>query len=733
MSEKVLGLSPSSSSPSSNTSIPASSSKPNSPLHSSSPPGVSQHNFTSYTSPSSRDKFSPSSTNSTSFFTPPTSSDHQTPSSTLLNSWSSKPLGSHNFRNSTNHNSSNSSSSFSGAISTSFDTLTTTKSKSLSLTESCDNINKSKRKREEWTHVNNIVDDNNSTSGVKRYIKVNNRQAKRLMREQKSKRCIVKIGQKIENQLPVSELINLRENRRVNLVNLTETVSPINRKLSLFCSSSSSSSSKGNIYNSNTSSHTPPPTRQTISGSDPKRVFESSKYIKVGGGSSSTQYSDQTHHTTTGYDENHASSRKVKPNRYIGPKSRRGSRSSDYGERIAQNKGSNNNLDKEMTAEDKYDALVGRASLPKANSGEDTPNSQRSTSAAHQQFYQKCENGKDVMPDTFSVDKHDERSLSNKERERIAREIDYFSDRSTDVRDRSYKPTVSDCKTSTVNTGSPSNIRGNEDSHKLGTLREKLDHFINPLKIGNLSSLKQSSSNHWGSHPTSERKSLEKSIEKLKFPSSRENSNEGSITKSNLCSIRPENSPSLSSVSSSHLTSPTLAAAAAIAASSGANNSLNPATSSYTPSFQTIRSTTRPSSAFPETRTSSLSPPSSPKSSALTNTTSLTDAINDPTNSNMMDCGQQPSIVATYSLKSFEDAPEGENLREDNGWTLQPISPPNNERIDDSYSRTSLHQRFFPQKYEEQNPNTTDCESTNNDHRINEAGGVGDYGKENKQ
>ena len=727
MSEKVLGLSPSSSSPSSNTSIPASSSKPNSPLHSSSPPAISQHNFPSYTSPSSRDKFSPSSTNSTSFFTPLTSSDHQQPSPTLLNSWSSKPLGSHNFRNSANHNSSNSSS---GAISTS---LITTNSKS-SLTESCDNINKSKRKREEWTHVNNIVDDNNShhNSGVKRYIKVNNRQAKRLMREQKNKRCIVKIGQKIENQLPVSELINLRENRRVNLVNLAETVSPLNRKLSLFCSSSSGtdSSSKGNIYNSHILPHTSPPTRPTISDSDPKRVFESEKYIKVGGGSSSTRYSDQTHHNTTSYDENHASSRKNKPNRYIGPKSRRGSRGSECRERIAQNKASNNNLDTEMTAEDKYDALVGRTSLSKAKSGGDTSNNQRSASTSHQQFYQNYENGKDVMPQTYSADNNDVRSLSNKEKERIAREIDYFSDRSTDVKDRGYKQKVSDSRTSTVNTGgSPSNIKGNDDIHKLGNLKEKLDHFINPLK--HLPPLKQSSSNNWGSHLSSDRKSLEKSIEKLKFPNSRENCNEGSITKSNPCSIRPENPPSSSSVSSSHLSSPTLAAAAAIAASSGANNSLNSSISSYTPSFQTIRSTPRISPAFLETKTSLLSSPSSPKSSTITNSMSLADAINEPIESNMMDCGRQPSIVATYSLKSFEDAPEGENLRDDNGWSLQPISPPINDSIDESCSRTSLHQRFFPQKYEERNANITESESMNNNHRINEAGGVETYGIKN--
>ena len=109
MSGKVLSLSPSSSSPSSNTSIPASSSKPNSPLNASSPSTGSQNNFTGYSSPSSRDKFSPTSVSS-SFFSS-SSPSHQ--SSTLLNSWSSRPLGSHNFRNTTSHVNSRSNSTIS--------------------------------------------------------------------------------------------------------------------------------------------------------------------------------------------------------------------------------------------------------------------------------------------------------------------------------------------------------------------------------------------------------------------------------------------------------------------------------------------------------------------------------------------------------------------------------------------------------------------------------------------
>ena len=156
MSGKVLSLSPSSSSPSSNTSIPTSSSKPNSPLNASSPSAGSQNNFTGYSSPSYRDKFSPTSTSS-SFFSS-SSPGHQ--SSTLLNSWSSRPLGSHNFRNTTSNVNSRSNSTISGSISTSYDT-TSTNNKSTATgpeTINCDNIGKSsKRKREEWTHVNNVL------------------------------------------------------------------------------------------------------------------------------------------------------------------------------------------------------------------------------------------------------------------------------------------------------------------------------------------------------------------------------------------------------------------------------------------------------------------------------------------------------------------------------------------------------------------------------------------------
>merc|ERR1712018_363109 len=112
-------------------------------------------------------------------------------------------------------------------------------------------------------------------------------------------------------------------------------------------------------------------------------------------------------------------------------------------------------------------------------------------------------------------------------------------------------------------------MKGSDTYDKVCNQKDRMGHFINPIKLSQLPSWKKQSSNHWNSHPSSERKSLEKSIEKLKFPSSRENSNEGLMTKSNSCSTRPENPP-LSSpsscISSSHLASPTLAAAAAIAA-----------------------------------------------------------------------------------------------------------------------------------------------------------------------
>ena len=66
---------------------------------------------------------------------------------------------------------------------------------------------------------------------------------------------------------------------------------------------------------------------------------------------------------------------------------------------------------------------------------------------------------------------------------------------------------------------------------------------------------------------------------------------------------------------------------------------------------------------------------------------------------------KQPSIVASYSIKNFEDVLEGENIKvndEEVDWDLQPISPkPKKNSINDASTATaSLHQRFFPNRYE---------------------------------
>ena len=42
-----------------------------------------------------------------------------------------------------------------------------------------------------------------------------------------NKKCVVKIGQKIDHILPATEFINLRENRSINLLNLTHTGLPL--------------------------------------------------------------------------------------------------------------------------------------------------------------------------------------------------------------------------------------------------------------------------------------------------------------------------------------------------------------------------------------------------------------------------------------------------------------------------------------------------------------------------
>ena len=66
---------------------------------------------------------------------------------------------------------------------------------------------------------------------------------------------------------------------------------------------------------------------------------------------------------------------------------------------------------------------------------------------------------------------------------------------------------------------------------------------------------------------------------------------------------------------------------------------------------------------------------------------------------------KQPSIVASYSIKNFEDVFEGENIKvhdEEVDWDLQPISPkPKKNSINDaSTEQASLHKRFFPNRYE---------------------------------
>ena len=731
MSEKVLSLSPSSSSPSSNTSIPPPSSKPNSQLSSTSPSARSQNSFAGYSSPSSRDKFSPTSTSS-SFFSSSSSPGHQ--SSNSLNSWNSKPLGSHNFRNTTSHVNSRSNSTLSG--SNSFDTPLSNNKPLSATTESTsfDNISKSsKRKREEWTHVNSNDDQSSHHhygvgNSVRRYIKINSRQAKRLMREQKNKRCVVKIGQKIETQLPESELMNLRDNRCVNLVNVIEAdeASPLSRKLSAFLSTNTSSSGTtsykcNNNDNTNTSYTSSQPTRQISSSNiDSKRAIEATKHINVGGGgSSSISYIDSLNHNNGRSDDSHANSRKAKPNRYIGPKSRTGHLLPESRE----NRGENKNLNREMTAEDQYDALISRTttSVTKPKSRDGVPsNGQRSLSSSSlaKQYSpihpnRKLENGKDALPSRYSggeSSEHSDISYSNYgPKERGQREFDSFCEKYSDTKDRGYHK--SKAPEGKISAESSSNTRESDTYDKITSQK------LNPIKLSQLPSWRKQSSNQLTSHPNSERKSLERSIEKLKFPSSRDSSSDNVASKSNSCSTRPENPPlslssSSSSISSSHLASPALAAAAAIAAPREIPSLSKSTMSSYTTSFHTSKSTIRPSSTFSETKLLSSISPSSPKSSSPISTDAIKHSSSD---SNAGNCEQQPSIVAAYSLKSFEEAPEGENLRDDNGWSLQPISPNRNTSIDDQSSKMSLHKRFFPQKYtsEHTHRESMETESTN--------------------
>ena len=70
-----------------------------------------------------------------------------------------------------------------------------------------------------------------------------------------------------------------------------------------------------------------------------------------------------------------------------------------------------------------------------------------------------------------------------------------------------------------------------------------------------------------------------------------------------------------------------------------------------------------------------------------------------------------------------------ENLMDDNGWSLQPISPSRNSSIDDPSAKSSLHKRFFPQKYtsERTHSESMRSESRNNDKQNIDTSGKAKY------
>ena len=701
MSEKVLGLS--TSSPSSNTSSspPSSHAKTHSSTDKSDPHNASQGNFAGYSSTITKDKIA---SNSLSFqtSTPSASSVHRTADSNLLNSWSNKTLGSTSFRADHSNDGNKSTSSFSSppssvcAVSASDTWMSASTRKTGFLEKSVDAVtNKSKRKREEWTHVNN---DDSNNSFRHRHVKLNNKNSNStLEREIKNRICVVNIGHKIETQLPVSELKSLRENRYVNLVNLNEYLSSVlsEKKSSSF---NKSNNSQNNNISTPSSSHSA--RFKKIRGiADSKRITNDSvKHIKTnldgeGRSSSSTLHVKKYNHiidSSSSSDECNASSKrsKLQYNRCMGPKSRRERR-----ELIIKE-----SKEIKMTAEDRYDALICNTTTSKTGKGNDNEPKRSSTTTSNQQTRQKYDDRKQLHDErsTHGNKYNEQGSIRHGHTEKDWQNFDSLNDGSGDGKGNAH--TSESSRTSISNHDV---VQGNQ---KLTSLKDKLQCFIKPSKVNDVPHLYQATT----SQSFGDGKSLEKSIERLKNPSINTVSNElHSSTIKNTCSIGPENPLTrltFPSSTSHHQSTAVTTNASVLSTKRVTSSDIRPKSS-----LHLNRSTSGLSSLFSDTTT----PSKLPKENNLT-PAELTTVPSDST-MNREESGKypqegsqpakQPSIVASYSIKNFEDVLEGENIKvndEEVDWDLQPISPkPNKNSINDASTATaSLHQRFFPNRYE---------------------------------
>lgn len=639
-----------------------------------------------------------------------------------LKSLSNKPLPSQDFRSSKSSGGCGGSSSSNNSS----NTYDSTDSKSLSLID-CENI-KSKRKREAWTHVHN---DN-----VKRSIKVSEKKAKHVIRG--NQQCVVKIGQRIDNLLPVTEYINLRENKCINLVNLAETISPFTRKLGNIGANTGISSNR-NLSPTSSSQANRSNLHNELKRNDSKTSCSNSAWIE----SCINPHSNYKHNINWDH-RNSSSLNKIKHNsRYkiIGPKSKTGQTTTEENKSLRlKNDGGKPKL---------YNSAVTRE-----NQRESSPNNALSNRKIVVEKYsvtsvdkqRRCQSTKQI-DQKISYDEEVNREETQHQRVKnivekkalVSKNTGSFPFKSNyadnnrqiyDVTNSNNNATFNTHelpRTSSKNTGG--NLgRGTDNSPRFASSVD-----INEASIGTTCSSKQVPNLSSPSLSTAVSSSSSTSLSSLtdgKYSPKTDNSNNKKnsfLASATITQTTPSSSLSSlttatasSSFPSSHLTSPALAAAAAIATPIiVTNNSIIPKTSasintniSASPKTSLSPSSQLSKSALTSSSSSSFSPSS--HSSARATITGI-----DSSSKIMVDC-DQPSIVATYSLRNFGDPPEGDNLKEgttgSEGWSLQPISPPVHAHDNDSsLTSPSLQKSFFTRQYEDKVLHLTDDGDTDRD------------------
>ena len=356
----------------------------------------------------------------------------------------------------------------------------------------------------------------------------------------------------------------------------------------------------------------------------------------------------------------------------------------------------------------------------------------------------------------------DRKSLDNRESESDSsdNEVAACGDKVLSIKEKSYRNKTSSSKLTLSETiVSTAAVSGSDGNNKFSSIQkgQDLEPSLNQNNLGNtsLASLKSRSLSLLApsSHPAavSSASSMREGTVEVNSTSSNNNSNNihsysftASSTKPKYLHSSSSSSPSTSLLTATASSSHPLAtpSASKLNASPTVATSSLPSVTKSVPFNLDASTSLATKSTTPASSAESSSHSTKTKSLTSSSASSLFDSLlnNDKTtlrgrrdidlaDSSMVDCGQQqsqqqqqPSIVAAYSLKSFEDVePVGrEHLKgsgeENNGWSLKPISPPLPDagRENSSAKSSSLHQRFFPRRYEGWNSNEDDDDDVKN-------------------